>query len=230
MTKEAIIRRAQAEIGTKEYPPNSNNVKYNTWFYGHPVNGSNYPWCAAFISWLFRDCQDLVPKTASCLNMLAFFEQNHQIVTNPEPGDIQFMKFNTNNRKTNHVGLFIGKMGSTNVSIEGNTSLNSNDNGGSVMQRERTRNIVAYGRPKYVNSSPITPVKPTIPIPVTVKQGSKGETVTLLQQLLVSRGYVIGIDGDFGPETEKAVRDFQNKQHLGVDGVVGPKTWTALLK
>ena len=162
--------------------------------------------------------------------MLAFFEQNHQIVTNPEPGDIQFMKFNTNNRRTNHVGLFIGKMGSTSVSIEGNTSLNSNDNGGSVMQRERTKNIVAYGRPKYVNSSPITPVTPTIPIPATVKQGSKGETVTLLQQLLVSRGYVIGIDGDFGPETEKAVRDFQNKQHLGVDGVVGPKTWTALLK
>ncbi len=116
------------------------------------------------------------------------------------------------------------------VSIEGNTSLNSNDNGGSVMQRERTKNIVAYGRPKYENSSPITPVTPTIPIPATVKQGSKGETVALLQQLLVSRGYVIAIDGDFGPNTAAAVKDFQNKQHLGVDGVVGPKTWGALLK
>ena len=79
-------------------------------------------------------------------------------------------------------------------------------------------------------TDPVTPVTPTIPIPATVRRGSRGETVTLLQQLLVSRGYVIGIDGDFGPETEKAVRDFQNKQHLGVDGVVGPKTWTALLK
>jgi len=36
-------------------------------------------------------------------------------------------------------------------------------------------------------------------------------------------------DGDFGPVTNGAVRDFQRKNDLTVDGVVGPKTWAALL-
>ena len=36
-------------------------------------------------------------------------------------------------------------------------------------------------------------------------------------------------DGLFGPSTEQAVRQFQSRQGLSVDGIVGPKTWTALL-
>lgn len=37
------------------------------------------------------------------------------------------------------------------------------------------------------------------------------------------------LDGKFGPSTEQAVRQFQGRQGLSVDGIVGPKTWTALL-
>jgi peptidoglycan hydrolase-like protein with peptidoglycan-binding domain len=36
------------------------------------------------------------------------------------------------------------------------------------------------------------------------------------------------IDGVFGPATESRVRDFQQDKGLGVDGVVGPRTWAAL--
>ena len=36
-------------------------------------------------------------------------------------------------------------------------------------------------------------------------------------------------DGKFGPSTDRAVRSFQGSQGLTVDGIVGPKTWTALL-
>ena len=35
-------------------------------------------------------------------------------------------------------------------------------------------------------------------------------------------------DGIFGPITEEAVRDFQKRKGLSVDGVVGSKTWAAL--
>ena len=38
-----IIDLAQSQVGTKESPSNSNNVKYNTWYYGKAVNGSSYP-------------------------------------------------------------------------------------------------------------------------------------------------------------------------------------------
>ncbi len=54
----------------------------------------------------------------------------------------------------------------------------------------------------------------------TLKLGSKGEAVKTLQEFLK-----LTVDGDFGPKTEKAVRDYQSKNGLTVDGVVGPKTW-----
>ena len=59
-----LVKIAQAESGTKE--SGTNNVKYNTWFYGHEVDGSNYPWCAVFVSWCADKAgitTDIMPKT-----------------------------------------------------------------------------------------------------------------------------------------------------------------------
>jgi len=39
---------------------------------------------------------------------------------------------------------------------------------------------------------------------------------------------VCSIDGEFGPQTERAVKNFQDHKDLEVDGVVGPMTWDAL--
>lgn len=61
--------------------------------------------------------------------------------------------------------------------------------------------------------------------------GSKGNRVKTLQTLLSNKGYSLGssgIDGDFGPATESAVRKFQADHGLDVDGIVGPQTWKAL--
>lgn len=145
---QKIIEKAQREIGVTENPPNSNNVKYNTWYYGHEVSGAAYPWCAVFISWLF-DGTGLVKKTASCADMLEWFEAHSQIVKNPIPGDIVFFRYSTNSRRTNHVGLVVDVKGNTITTIEGNTSKDSNDNGGRVMRRKRSGKIVGYARPKY---------------------------------------------------------------------------------
>ena len=57
----------------------------------------------------------------------------------------------------------------------------------------------------------------------TLKLGSKGDAVKKLQQLLNHT-----VDGNFGPKTDKAVRDFQAKNKLTVDGIVGNNTWKAL--
>lgn len=60
-----------------------------------------------------------------------------------------------------------------------------------------------------------------------LKRGSKGTYVRQLQQLLLDRGYKLpkyGADGDFGSETEAAVKQFQRDWGLTVDGIVGPQT------
>jgi peptidoglycan hydrolase-like protein with peptidoglycan-binding domain len=65
--------------------------------------------------------------------------------------------------------------------------------------------------------------------PPTIQQGSKGAAVTLVQQLLTDYGYEPGpVDGDFGPKTKAAVKQFQTDFGLQVDTIVGPKTWAML--
>lgn len=62
-----------------------------------------------------------------------------------------------------------------------------------------------------------------------LREGSKGESVRLLQSTLSVLGYKLGgIDGIFGERTEKAVKAFQKDNDLADDGVCGPKTWAAL--
>jgi len=59
-----------------------------------------------------------------------------------------------------------------------------------------------------------------------LKIGKKGEKIRALQSDLASLGYIFtsGIDGRFGPETEKHVRNFQNVNGLVSDGAAGKNT------
>lgn len=79
-------------------------------------------------------------------------------------------------------------------------------------------------------SAPVDEQTPVTNLP-TLKRGNKGEYVKQLQQKLISKGYPLpryGADGDFGAETESAVKQFQRNHGLTGDGIVGPKTWAAL--
>ena len=61
------------------------------------------------------------------------------------------------------------------------------------------------------------------------RQGSTGDAVRTIQTKLSNWGYFSGdIDGIYGPKTEEAVKYFQRKNGLTVDGVVGPATLRAL--
>jgi hypothetical protein len=61
----------------------------------------------------------------------------------------------------------------------------------------------------------------------------KGDTdgqVSLIQEWLCLNGFGIVIDGDFGPATDYAVREFQKVNRLQVDGIVGQDTFKCLIK
>lgn len=64
----------------------------------------------------------------------------------------------------------------------------------------------------------------------TIRRGSKGDTVKLMQRLLIQHGYSCDPDGIFGAGTEKQVRLFQKANGLDADGIVGTGTWRALEK
>ncbi|WP_287248759.1 N-acetylmuramidase domain-containing protein [Mesorhizobium sp.] len=57
-----------------------------------------------------------------------------------------------------------------------------------------------------------------------LRMGSSGAQVRALQTLLVRAGYAVRADGDYGPSTRDAVKDFQRAQKITADGVAGPET------
>jgi hypothetical protein len=63
---------------------------------------------------------------------------------------------------------------------------------------------------------------------VMLRRGSTGTLVRRVQERLRRREWVIGVDGVFGPETDRVVRAFQRRHGLDDDGVVGPRTWRAI--
>jgi len=83
--------------------------------------------------------------------------------------------------------------------------------------------------------TPAAPKAPTAPkAPVSYETaseinrliafGSYGGDVKLLQEVLNNNGYQLTVDGIYGKKTEAAVKDFQSKNGLKADGIVGPKT------
>lgn len=63
-----------------------------------------------------------------------------------------------------------------------------------------------------------------------LRKGDRGEAVKLLQQRLTICGWILTTDGIWGDKTDSAVRGYQYKAGLTVDGIVGPKTQAKLIQ
>ena len=92
-----------------------------------------------------------------------------------------------------------------------------------------------FGIP-YVEPVPVpAPVEQDVVIPIQVRmlrRGMKGADVKTLQAALITYGFscgTAGADGYFGNATAAALRKFQTKYGLGVDGIAGNATWSKLL-
>jgi murein L,D-transpeptidase YcbB/YkuD len=64
---------------------------------------------------------------------------------------------------------------------------------------------------------------------VPVASGASGDRVRAVQGQLASQGWRLAVDGVFGPQTTRSIRDYQTTHRLTVDGAVGATTWNSLV-
>lgn len=88
--------------------------------------------------------------------------------------------------------------------------------------------LTRSGMALRVASSFADPCSTALPERTNITPGSSGGAVANLQIALVAHGYIIGTDGTYGSRTEAAVRDWQQRQGLEVDGIAGPATQESL--
>lgn len=171
----------------------------------------------------------------------------------PQVGDIIVYNWDTasqpNNGYSDHIGIveMVGAKGI--VTIEGNYH-------DAVSRRTIPVGygyVRGYARPKYgmvdeivIEEPDITPIQDDTDTNTeegdkymfeteTVKNGSTGASVKLLQTLLKGLGYygsngkVLAIDGDAGTNTVYALKNYQSKAGLSSDGICGPLTWAKIL-
>ncbi len=140
------------------------------------------------------------------------------------PGDLVLFQFDKD-AAADHIGIIEKDNGDTITCIEGNTAPNNDANGGAVMRRTRKKSLImAVARPAYPETLTVEVEK--------LQKGSRGETARALQLLLIGSGTSCGgsgADGIFGADTETAVKSFQKRHGLTVDGIVGRNTWAKLL-
>lgn len=143
-----IVEIAYKELGTTESPKNSNKTKYGKWF-----GWDGVAWCGIFVSYCYHKAGNPLTGVgfskgfAGCQTAVAYYKKNNKIVSIPKEGDIVFFDWN-NDGRYDHTGIFISHLsGNEFQSIEGNTSLTNQSNGGNVMLRTRNYNTAIFVRP-----------------------------------------------------------------------------------
>lgn len=158
VTAKQVLNKAKSYVGTKEKPAGSNNVIFNTHYYGKPVHGAAYPWCVVFLWFIFKMVGGSYlfyggKKCAYTPTLANYYKSKNRWYKKPKVGDLVFYKFPGSNR-INHVGIVYKVVNSNTIqAIEGNTSTGNDCNGGCVMIRTRsTYYVVGYGRPDYATT------------------------------------------------------------------------------
>jgi hypothetical protein len=245
-TRNEIVKQAQAWIGLNEYDNSFKKIIdiYNTITplpVGYKLKYTD-AWCAGFVSAVAQFCEatDIIPAECSCPRMITKAQSMGIWVENdaykPIAGDIILYDwddygYGDNYGSSDHVGIVEKVSGNTITVIEGNYS-------NAVKRRTMLVNgryIRGYIVPKYevelVESEKVETAAPADTLPM-LRIGDTGRTVVAMQLLLIGYGYNCGgygADGEFGNGTHASVRSFQNDRGLEVDGICGPKTWSALL-
>ena len=182
-TAKQFVSVAASQIGVMERPANTNNVKYNTAYYGKTVYGGSYSWCAVFEWWCGREAANKyggtnpIPKNANAayaqdeivskmggkwvLKKTKSAMQRKAALSKYKMGDIVCFDFGAMDAYRDHTGIVHHVDGNYVVTIEGNTSKSgSQSNGGRVCKKWRHyKEICSCARPKY-DIAEATTIKP----------------------------------------------------------------------
>jgi hypothetical protein len=153
-TAAHAINIAKAEIGYVETPDNITK-------YGEAMKANGLPWCGSFCNWVLKEAGVKVHSVVGTAVGAHKFKETGRWYETPVAGDLAFMDFPHDGvDRISHVGIVVSVNGDKVITIEGNTSGNGDQrNGGMVMVKQRTigKEVVGFGRPKYV------PYKGTMP-------------------------------------------------------------------
>lgn len=235
---------------------NAGSANYTKYWRDIKPDYQGQPWCAAFVSWCFMKAFGL--ETAKkllkhwpyvyCPTLGTLFTKN----ANPKVGDIVIFY---RNGTFAHTGIVTAVIGDKFYTIEGNTGGASGivANGGGVCAKSYLNSQMPgtkFCTPDYsivsdasLNSSTQTNNSDKTTTGGSgymfsvgnVQNGSKGNDVKLLQRLLKSNGFKgkdgknLTIDGECGTNTVYAIKAYQTKKGLSVDGCAGPATWKSIL-
>ena len=178
--------------------------------------------CRGFVKWLFEQAGITIEGQGSTSQWKA---KSNWIIQGPiseMPEDKICAVFTGNETTKDHIGVYLGDGSTIECSV------------GVQYFKPRKSKWKYYALPAGLYGDQPQPQPDQDPDSdgrPTLRQGSKGEFVQLLQVQLMQRGYQLpkyGADGSFGKETAAAVRAFQEDRGLIADGVVGAQTWAAL--
>lgn len=245
--RKQVVSKAKSYLGCKE--SDGSHKKIIDLYNSHKPLARGYAvkytdeWCATFVSAISiaLGYTDIMPTECSCARMITLYkakgrwEENDAYV--PSPGDIVMYDWQDNGKGDNtsnpdHVGFVVSMAGTTMTILEGNK-------GEAVSYRSLSLNgkyIRGYCLPDYASKATASPEADTGAIKYTkvnlpvLENESSGAPVAALQTLINGKGFSCGpVDSVFGPNTLGAVKSFQKDNALTIDGVVGAKTWAALL-
>lgn len=162
-TAAHAIEIAKAEIDYVETPDNITK-------YGEYTKANGLPWCGSFCNWVLAQAGVKVHSVVSTAVGAHKFKEIARWHEVPAIGDLAFMDFPHDGvDRISHIGIVVGIDGKTVTTIEGNTSGTGDQrNGGMVMVKQRTvgKEVVGFGRPKYV---PYKGEFPAVEIPTPKK-------------------------------------------------------------
>ncbi|WP_187414117.1 peptidoglycan-binding protein [Nonomuraea sp. PA05] len=247
---DRLLAVVRSQLGETESP--TGWTKYGSWWAKRHDKSAAWAvaaWCDMFLAWCAAQAGliAVVGDHAYTPSHAAWFKDRGQWGHTPRRGAIVFFDWGGTRdiKAIDHVGIVeaVRDGGRTIVTIEGNTE-------NRVMRRVRSlANVAGFGYPAYL-PEPATPKPPAAPaltwtetmmkeLP-TLRRGDGKDPndparwdVKTVFYLLHARGFGVGGGVDdtvFGAALEDAVRSFQRHAGLKVDGVVGPKTWPALVR